>query len=150
MKEVADMEEGGRYGSVTVRDMKIFLSICYEAILPTFTRKGIRETGADMIVNLTNDGWFGPDEAPEQHLMVQAQRAVELRVPLLRATNTGISALVDQTGGVTYRSTPDTEETMTVEITAKPLFSFYREYGDIFVFLTFLASLAAVLLKSRL
>ncbi len=73
--------------------------ICYEAIYPELVRAAVRG-GARMLVNLTNDAWYGRSSAPEQFLAIAAMRAAEHGVPLVRAANTGISALVDAGGGV--------------------------------------------------
>jgi apolipoprotein N-acyltransferase len=71
--------------------------ICYEAIFPDLARSAIRE-GADILVNLTNDAWFGRSSAPYQHFEMARWRAVEFRVPLVRCANTGVSAMFDAAG----------------------------------------------------
>lgn len=76
--------------------------ICYEAILPRYVR-GPVERGADLLVNLTYDGWFGDGGEPAQHLMLVAAQAAQLGVPIVRATSTGISALIDARGRITQR-----------------------------------------------
>lgn len=76
--------------------------ICYEAILPAYVREPVRR-GADLLVNLTYDGWFGDGDEPAQHLMLVAAQAAQLGVPVLRATSTGISAMIDARGRVTGR-----------------------------------------------
>ena len=82
---------GGRFGAL----------ICFEVIFPHVVRR-FRE--AQFLVNITNDAWFGRSAASEQHLSMVALRAVELRVPVVRAANTGISALVDARGRISDRS----------------------------------------------
>ena len=79
---------------------KAMMSICYEAIHPEFTRQAALSGGGNMILNLTNDGWFGDYGAPGQHLMVQAPRAVELRTSLVRVTQTGITAVISPSGNM--------------------------------------------------
>ncbi|MFQ5692846.1 MAG: apolipoprotein N-acyltransferase, partial [Nitrospinota bacterium] len=73
--------------------------ICYEVIFPDEVRRFVRE-GARFLVNITNDAWFGRSAAPYQHMAMAALRAVENRVPLVRAANTGITGVVDATGRI--------------------------------------------------
>ena len=76
--------------------------ICYESIFPELSRQAVL-AGARFLVNITNDLWFGDTPAPRQHLQMAAMRAVELRKPLLRAANAGISAHIDSYGRVRER-----------------------------------------------
>jgi len=71
--------------------------ICYEGLFPSFT-KGIFEKNADFHLNVTNDSWFGPYGEPYLHLQITSLRAIETRTPFLRATNTGITVLLDAAG----------------------------------------------------
>jgi apolipoprotein N-acyltransferase len=77
--------------------------ICYEDIIPSFSRKFVRK-GANLIVNITNDAWFGRTVAPYQHLLVSIPRTVETRRYLVRSTNTGISAIIDPVGRVVKKT----------------------------------------------
>ncbi len=76
--------------------------ICYEAIFPGWTARngGVR---AQWLLNVTNDAWFGRSSGPYQHFQMARTRAVEQGLPLVRAANTGISAVVDPLGRVTAR-----------------------------------------------
>lgn len=74
--------------------------VCYEDILPSFARDAVKEGVPELIVNLTNDAWFGPTTEPWEHLALAKLRAVEHRRYLVRATNSGVSAIVDATGAV--------------------------------------------------
>jgi len=74
--------------------------ICYESIFPELSRAWVRR-GADVLVNITNDAWFGISQAPWQHLQHARLRAAENRRSVVRAANTGISALIDERGVVT-------------------------------------------------
>ncbi len=73
--------------------------ICYEAIFPSLAQERV-EHGADVLVNVSNDGWFRDSSAPRQHLAHVALRAVEQERPVLRSTNTGFTAVVDAFGRV--------------------------------------------------
>jgi len=76
--------------------------ICYEAVFPGFTREGGALSGqrAAWIVNISNDAWFGTGIGPRQHLNIASYRAIEEGLPMVRATPTGISAVVDAYGRV--------------------------------------------------
>jgi apolipoprotein N-acyltransferase len=76
--------------------------ICYESLFPGFTREGERRTGvrSDLIVNISNDAWFGMTSGPWQHLNLASYRAIEEGVPMVRATPTGVSAIIDSRGRV--------------------------------------------------
>jgi apolipoprotein N-acyltransferase len=73
-------------------------SVCYEALFPALTRDGVLG-GATWLVNVTNDAWFGDTVAPHQHLAMARMRCVEFRRPMVRAANSGISAVIDADGG---------------------------------------------------
>ncbi|MGA1796419.1 MAG: apolipoprotein N-acyltransferase [bacterium] len=105
--------------------------ICFEAIFPDLCRRFVRE-GADFLVNLTNDAWFGDTAAPYQHFDMACMRAVENRVWLARAANTGISAIVDPWGRVVRRGGIFERLVIEGEIGANPPSSLYVGIGDLF------------------
>jgi apolipoprotein N-acyltransferase len=72
-------------------------SICYEVIYPSFAR-GARAAGAHLLVNVTNDGWFGRSNGPHQHANIARFRAAENGMPVARAANNGVSAFYDAWG----------------------------------------------------
>ncbi len=77
--------------------------ICYEAILPDTVRDPVQR-GANLLVNLTYDGWFGDTAEPAQHAMLVAVQAAQLGVPVIRSTTTGISTLIDARGRFVARA----------------------------------------------
>ena len=87
------------------RTLRLAPFICYEGILPDFIRTVCGNERPDILVSLTNDSWFGDSWEPFQHLNFTRFRAVEHRAPLVRATNTGISAFVSMTGDVAEENT---------------------------------------------
>jgi apolipoprotein N-acyltransferase len=109
--------------------------ICFEIIFPQLARWNVQK-GAQFLVNITNDAWFGRSAGPYQHLSKAVFRAVENRVPVVRAANTGISAIINQTGQI--ESTADIFLRGVVKgdiFPAKGVNSFYVRYGDIFSWL---------------
>ena len=117
--------------------------ICYESVFPEITRALVRK-GAQFIVNTTNDAWFGDTAAPFQHLSMAVVRAVETGRPLLRAANTGISAVVRPTGEI-LQTTPLFETaTLAATIVPRSETTPYVQYGDYFVALCGLPVIVSV------
>ena len=120
--------------------------ICFEDTLPWLARQ-LTEQGANVLVNITNDAWFRDSAEPEMHLNNALFRAVENRRPLVRATNTGVSCLIDSLGVigpcVQDRARRQTFVQGWVVGEADPgvARTFYSKYGDIFTFLLFIAIL---------
>ena len=83
--------------------LRLGILICFESIFPDIARSEVR-AGANLLVNLTNDAWYGRSSAPYQSLAMAVFRAVENKRSLLRAANTGISALVEPSGKIIVRS----------------------------------------------
>jgi apolipoprotein N-acyltransferase len=106
--------------------------ICYEGIFPSLTRRFVAG-GADFLVNITNDAWFGRTSAPSQHLAMGTLRAIENRVPVVRVANTGFSAMVDVDGTIRWQT--GLFETAwrvdTVRWVGQP--TVYTRVGDVFV-----------------
>ena len=103
-----DFHPGKDGGALVVRRrdggaVRMLPLICYEVIFPDAVRRGLMETGADMIVTITNDAWFGDSIGPRQHLVLARMRAAELGVPMVRVGNNGISAVIDAHGRITHR-----------------------------------------------
>lgn len=73
------------------------ITICYESLIPEYMR-ALAVRGADFFLNITNDSWFGPTFEPWQHLQLASLRTIENRKPMVRATNTGLSVVIDSTG----------------------------------------------------
>lgn len=84
-------------------ESKIGLQICYESLYPEFTEH-LSKQGADWLVNLTNDSWFGNSFEPWQHLYMTLARGVESRRPLVRSTNTGITSAILANGEILQKS----------------------------------------------
>jgi len=108
--------------------------VCYEAIFPSLAREYVQK-GSSLLVNLTNDAWFGNSSAPYQLLAMTRFRAIENRIWIARAANTGISALISPAGRVVL-SGPIFEPLQlsgSVGLGADP--TFYTRFGDIFAYI---------------
>jgi apolipoprotein N-acyltransferase len=119
--------------------VKIGPMICYEDIFPSFGRR-LTKKDPNLLVNITNDAWFGRTSEPYEHLALSVYRAVESRLDLVRAVNTGVSAFIDSTGKV-FASSPsvDPDEQKDAkpvglmgEIAVQKAFTFYATMGEWF------------------
>ncbi|MCH5149173.1 MAG: apolipoprotein N-acyltransferase [Spirochaetales bacterium] len=128
--------EGPRF--IEYEDFKIAVNICYEAIIPEYIRKSIfNEKGesANLIINCTNDSWFGRTIEPEMHLRIATIRAIENRRCLIRSTCTGYSVVTDANGCINYRSHLLKPESHAEKIPLLEIKSFYTSYGWFFIYL---------------
>ena len=124
-------------------DSRFGVLICYEGIFPWISRHMARD-GADFLVNITNDAWYGPTSAPHQHLAQATFRAIEHRVPLVRAANTGISAVIDPDGRIRWRSALFEPVWHVDEIAWPGVRTLYARVGDAFAWLCAAVSLGAL------
>jgi len=98
-RDVSAFSSGSQYLVPTIDDHPVNAIICFEAVFPNLVRRFVQK-GSGLIVNLTNDAWYGNSAAPYQHMNIARWRAVENRRFLLRAANSGISAVVTPAGVV--------------------------------------------------
>ncbi len=104
VQTMADFTPGpGGQGALACGTARIGVLICFESIFPELARQSVRQ-GSDLLVNITNDAWFGRSNAPYQHFAMAVLRAVENRRTLLRAANTGISGVIDPLGRIRQRT----------------------------------------------
>ena len=115
--------------------------ICYEAIFPDLVR-GFTRGGADLLVNITNDGWYGRTSAPHQHMAMAAFRAVENGKYLVRAANTGITAVVDARGRVLRKTSLFETTALVADVGIVPGQTPYARHGDVFAWACLGAALA--------
>ena len=106
--------------------------ICYEDLMPDLSRKFVRETGANVLVNLTNDAWYGRSVGPWQHLWLAQSRAIETRRSLLRVTNTGVTSLVDAKGEIVQTLPMFTEGVVQMDVAILNGETYYVRFGDWF------------------
>ncbi|KAB2916277.1 MAG: apolipoprotein N-acyltransferase [Hyphomicrobiaceae bacterium] len=119
--------------------------ICYEAIFPRAIVQGSERPG--LLVNLTNDGWFGNTIGPRQHFHQARVRAVEEGLPLMRVANNGISAAIDGYGRVLARLDLNARGVIDVGLPAALAAPVYARFGDAFFLLLWLLGAAALALR---
>jgi len=132
--ELGDFVAGKRVVVSPVGDHKIGTFICYEAVLPNFVRQ-FAAGGAEVLVNISNDGWFGKSAARYQHLAMVRMRAAENRRWILRSTNDGITATIDSAGRLRGTLPLYVEATSYTGFTYISERTFYTRYGNWFVVL---------------
>ena len=111
--------------------LKFGVAICFEVIFPNLVR-ALANQGANFLVTVTNDAWFGDTVAPYQHFGMVVLRAVENRMAFARAANTGISGFIAPTGEIVSATPIFTQQVMTGSIPLRTPSSFYTLFGDIF------------------
>lgn len=119
---------------------KLGVLICFEGIFPEISRDYVRN-GAGILVNITNDAWFGDSSAPYQHLSMTVFRAVENRVPLVRSANTGITAFVDSRGHIQGMTRLFHEALLSGSVRVGSSQSIYTAKGDLFAWICSVLSL---------
>ena len=144
--ESGDFVPGENPQPLTVNGHTVGTFICYESAFPSLVR-GFSEQGADLLVNLSNDGYFGDSAARQQHLSLVRMRALENRRWILRATNTGISAMVDPGGRVTEQMAEYTQTADTMYYNRIEEVTLYARYGDWFAWLCLISGLIVAILS---
>jgi len=105
--------------------------ICYESVYPGFVRH-FTNKGADFLVVITNDSWWGRTPGPRQHLQMSVFRAIENRRAIARAANGGISAFLDPYGRILHETDLFTQTQIVFEIPVSGQLTFYARHGDVF------------------
>ncbi len=127
---------------LTVADHRVATIICYEDLSPGFVNTMFRHKNADLLVNITNDAWFGDTIEPYQHLALSKLRAVEQRRFFVRSTNSGVSAFVDPVGRTISQTGTFKQQTLDHEIAWLKNTTPYRLFGE---WLTWLLAAMGVL-----
>jgi apolipoprotein N-acyltransferase len=139
--ENGDFAAGARQVTLPVGPHRIGAFICYESVFPDFVRRFARD-GAGLLVNISNDGWYGDSAARDQHLAIVRMRAAENRRWILRATNDGITATIDPAGRLFRDLPPYIQGAARTGYSWIAATTFYGRHGDWFVLLC--ALIAAV------
>jgi apolipoprotein N-acyltransferase len=131
--EIGDFAPGREATIFRLGDTPFGTVICYEVIFPDLFRRFVAE-GASFMTNITNDAWFGDSGGPLQHLQMVPLRAVENRVAVVRAANTGVSAFVLPSGAVRSTLPLGARGTLRAEVPLRRGASFYTRFGDVFAY----------------
>lgn len=138
---IGSFELGKEYDLFPVGAARAGILICYESHFPTLARRFVQD-GADVLIEMTNDGYLGPTGVLRQHLASAVFRAVETNRPVLRTTNVGISGYINERGEILEASDSYTEESRVWAINRSDgRKTFYVRYGDWFAWLSVLVSL---------
>ena len=132
---------GKEYTLFEIKGARFGVVICWEIVFPELFREFVKR-GADFMLNLTNEGWFGETAAPYQMLSMSVFRSVENRISMARAANTGISCFIDPAGRVTGRVQKNGKDIfvdgyLTQGISLSPKQTLYTAYGDVFAYAVF-------------
>jgi apolipoprotein N-acyltransferase len=142
--EVGDFMPGNRVVVAPVDGHKLGVFICYESVFPHLVRRFVN-AGADVLLNISNDGYFGRLSGREQHLKIARMRAVENNRWIIRATNDGISAVVDPAGRITQTLPDHMEAFGRMRFNYRQETTFYTRHGDWFAWGCLALGLVAVL-----
>lgn len=127
--QVGDFKPGRQGHTLAWAGHRVGLLICYESIFPELARATVRN-GANLLVNITNDAWFGRTSAAFQHFSMAVFRAVENRRCLARAANTGISGFIDANGRILHTTVLFKEAVAARPVSLLKIRSFYSRWGD--------------------
>ena len=133
-------------------EYKMATAICFESVFPEHIRKYVN-AGADFLIIITNDAWFGKTSAPFQHTQIAVFRAIENRRDIARCANTGISCFIDKYGRVRKSTSIFSSAVITDKVELNSQKTFYTQHGNIFVIFIALSSvlfLIVALLKKIL
>lgn len=142
------------YNWKLIKKVRFSCLICFEDIFPDISRRFVRE-GAGFLVNITNDAWYKMSSAPYQHVQDSIFRAVENRVNVVRAANTGVSCFIDQKGRI-VKEVESGNKTLFVDgfavhdIILTRTRTFYTVYGDIFAYLCVILTLIYIVGHRRM
>lgn len=148
--QVGDFVPGSTYSAAQTSEGKIGVFICYEAIFPQLVRR-LTPKGAGVLVNISDDAWYGDSAAADQHLEMARLRAIESHRFLLRATNDGITAVIDPYGRVMEQLPRHRSMVLPGYFSYLAEQTFYTAHGDVFAGSCLSVSLALLALrKARL
>ena len=145
-KEVGDFLPGTSRAPLVAGDTSLGVFICYESIFPDEIRR-FAANGAQVLVNISNDGWYGDSGAYAQHLKQARMRAVENARWLLRDTNTGVTAVIDPYGRIVASVPRKMRTALETNYGLSNVTTFYTRHGDWFAYLCAIISIAALVMR---
>jgi apolipoprotein N-acyltransferase len=139
--DIGDFTPGNAYRVGELPGGSFGTFICYEGTFPNLVRQ-FTKNGAELLINMSNDGWFGRSSAPAQHLMMERVRAVENRRWLLRDTNNGFTVDVDPYGRIVAALPTDIRGQLDAPYSFRSEMTPYARFGDWFAWLSIILSFA--------
>ena len=139
--DISDFTPGSSYSIAEMPQGKFGAFICYEAIFPSEVRR-FTASGAQLLITISNDGWFGRSSAPEQHMFMARVRAVENRRWLLRDTNNGYTESIDPYGRTAAQLAIDMRGQLTAPYDFRSDLTPYARFGDWFSWLCIVVTVA--------
>lgn len=151
LNEVGTFDPGQRRTVFTTAGHSYGTFICYESIFGDEVRQFVKQ-GAEVLINISNDGWYGDTSAPWQHLNMVRMRAIENHRWILRATNTGVTASINPYGRVIAAAPRHIRTSIRVGFAYEHDLTFYAAHGDLFAYACALitAIMLAVSLRGKL
>jgi len=147
-EQVGDFLPGKKGKTIKHKNLTLGIQICFEVVFPGLSREAVKN-GANLIINMTNDAWFGKKSAPFQHFSMVVFRAVENRRAVARSANTGISGFIDPVGRQLSTTGLYIDAHISERLPLLKKMTFYTLYGDIFAFLCFFPVILAVIYEKR-
>ena len=145
-KEVGEFQTGTSRAPLQAGDINLGVFICYESVFPGEVRE-FADHGAQVLVNLSNDGWYGDSGAYAQHLNQTRMRAIENDRWILSATDTGVTASIDPYGRTVARLPRKVRGTLVAPYALTSVTTFYTRHGDWFAWLCAIISVGALLMR---
>jgi apolipoprotein N-acyltransferase len=147
-KEVGEFQRGASRRPLDGGDQRLGVFICYESIFPDEVRQFANQ-GAQVFVNISNDGWYGDSGAYAQHLNQTRMRAIENNRWLLSATDTGVTASIDPWGRVVARIPRKERTALVAPYALTSVTTFYTRHGDWFAYACAIISIGALLMRFK-
>lgn len=138
---------GTSFEPLRLGDDELAVFICYEDIVPRFVNKIMNHGNPKLLVNMTNDAWFGDTSEPWEHMALSKLRAVEQRRYFVRATNSGVSGIVDPVGRLVRKTGTFKQAKIAADVALLDSVTPYRAWGDVPFWLITAASFAFGLIR---
>ena len=145
---VGDFSVGQEKGPMVLGPMRLGMLICYESIFPDISHETVLR-GANLLVNITNDAWYGRSSAPYQSLAMAVFRAVENKRSLIRSANTGISGFVDPMGQVLQESAIFTEAALVSQVPMLEITTVFNRQGFRFGSVCAMGTVLLLVMRTR-
>ncbi len=148
-REVGDFARGTERKVFDVNGIKVGVFICYESVFPGEIHQ-FANNGAQVFINISNDGWYGETSAPFQHLDMSRMRAIENHRWLLLSTNSGTTASIDPVGRVVKKAERNVRTALVAPFDIDNETTFYGRYGDFFAWLCVVISLVVLFVRFKI